>query len=207
LTLRGVTILVLHDFDKSGFSIVHTLRADTRRHRYKRPPSVIDLGLRLADVQTMALETEAVEYPSTVDPRVNLRESGATEAECRFLVRRQTFSGWTGERVELNAMPSQQFLEWLEARLHDARGQKVVPEQAVLEKSYRRAVRHRAVQRAINDALRALDDEPHIPIPLDLEGRVRAMIMDSEWSWDMALWQMVTPEETPDGADCSHEDP
>lgn len=34
LTEKGVKILVLHDFDKSGFSIVHTLRTSTRPNRH-----------------------------------------------------------------------------------------------------------------------------------------------------------------------------
>jgi len=38
LSLLGVTIYVLHDFDKSGFSILHTLRTDTRRYRFKSTP-------------------------------------------------------------------------------------------------------------------------------------------------------------------------
>jgi DNA topoisomerase VI subunit A len=42
LSRIGVTIYVLHDFDKSGFAILST-------------PKVIDLGLTLADVQTMDL--------------------------------------------------------------------------------------------------------------------------------------------------------
>ena len=45
LSERGVTILVLHDFDKSGFSILHTLQSDTRRYQFKVKPNVVDIGL------------------------------------------------------------------------------------------------------------------------------------------------------------------
>lgn len=45
LSAMGVTILVLHDFDKSGLGILHTLRNDTRRFHFKTPPKVIDLGI------------------------------------------------------------------------------------------------------------------------------------------------------------------
>lgn len=99
----GVTVLVLCDFDKSGFSIVHTLGSDTRRFSYRTPPRVIDLGLRLEDVRQLDLQKEAVAYPSSKDPRVNLRESGASEEECCFLVNSGRPGHWTGERVELNA--------------------------------------------------------------------------------------------------------
>jgi len=46
----NVPLLVLHDFDKSGFSILGTLRSNTRRYSFRSRPNVIDLGLRLDDV-------------------------------------------------------------------------------------------------------------------------------------------------------------
>ena len=121
LSLAGVTILTLHDFDKSGLSILHTLQSNTRRHTFAHPPKVIDLGLRLADVRALGLQSEAVTYPGKVDPRVNLRASGATADECDYLVRDQGRGVWQGERVELNAMVSDVFIAWLERKLVDAR--------------------------------------------------------------------------------------
>ena len=58
----GVPLLVLHDFDKSGFSIVGTLRRSTRRYQFRHGHAsrVIDLGLRLEDVD--GLETEDVYF-------------------------------------------------------------------------------------------------------------------------------------------------
>src|ERR1019366_8270972 len=55
-------IFVLHDFDKSGFSIAGTLTRDTRRYEFARDPDVIDLGLRLADVEEWGLQSESVQY-------------------------------------------------------------------------------------------------------------------------------------------------
>ena len=102
---------------------------------------MIDLGLRLSDVEAMHLQSEPVEYPSHVDPRENLRQRGTTEEECDFLVRQRGLGGWTGQRVELNAMTSDQFIAWLEAKLMAVGVQKVVPDQETLAKAYRRAVR------------------------------------------------------------------
>jgi len=45
-----VRFLVLHDFDKAGFSIIGTLRRNTARYHFRRPPEIVDLVLRLADV-------------------------------------------------------------------------------------------------------------------------------------------------------------
>jgi Topoisomerase 6 subunit A/Spo11, Toprim domain len=86
LSQRGVRIFVLHDFDKSGFSILHTLRTDTRRYRFKSVPHVIDLGLTLADVQAMDLQSEPQHYRQTVDPKIDLARCGAMPDEQAFLV-------------------------------------------------------------------------------------------------------------------------
>jgi DNA topoisomerase VI subunit A len=42
-----IPLLVLHDFDKSGLTILKTLREDTDRYTFCNDIEVIDLGLRL----------------------------------------------------------------------------------------------------------------------------------------------------------------
>jgi hypothetical protein len=186
LTTEGVTILVLHDFDKSGFSILHTLQSDTRRFQYTHTPNVIDLGLRLADVEAMQLESEPVEYGRGVDPRENLRQSGATEEECDFLVNSDTGDGWSGKRVELNAMTSPQLLEWLEAKLAEEGVEKVIPDQETLQKAFARAHKVKTAEEAMANA----DDGG--PLPDDLAQQIREKQMkDPTLSWDEALWQIV----------------
>jgi DNA topoisomerase VI subunit A len=49
-----VPLLLLHDFDKAGFSIAGTLQRDTRRYEFQNAIQIIDLGLSLADVEQMA---------------------------------------------------------------------------------------------------------------------------------------------------------
>jgi len=199
LSAQGVTILVCHDFDKSGFSIVHTLQSDTRRYRFRMRPKVVDLGLRLADVQAMPLQSERVDYPSDVDPRINLRQCTATEAECNFLVRRAPLGGWTGARVELNAMTSDQFMAWLAAKFAEVGVEKVVPDDESLARAYRRAVRQRRVQRVIDQALAALDEEEEPSVPEDLDERIRDRLTGSAQAWDQVLWELV-PDDDVDSA-------
>ena len=98
---HDIPLLVLHDFDKVGFSIVGTLRRDTRRYRFRHRIKVIDFGLRLDDVTANDLESEEVFLSSNPGP--NLRLNGATEEEIKFLR--------DGQRVELNALSSGQLLE------------------------------------------------------------------------------------------------
>jgi DNA topoisomerase VI subunit B len=195
LSAHGVTILVLHDFDKSGFSIVHTLQSDTRRYTFKTRPKVIDLGLRLADVNTMGLASERVDYEGQTNPRINLRAWGATEEECQYLVRQGGPWGWTGQRVELNAMASDQFIAWLERKLAAEGVKKVVPNRTTLAHAYRRAVRQARVQEAIDAVLAALEEEGEAAVPNDLEEHIREQLDGSAKSWDQVLWDLVTDED------------
>jgi RNA polymerase subunit RPABC4/transcription elongation factor Spt4 len=70
---------------------------------------VIDLGLRLADVEAMSLESEEVSLGMAGRSKIRerLKRNGATQAEIDFLL--------GGRRVELNAMPSDQFIEFVSA--------------------------------------------------------------------------------------------
>jgi len=194
LSEHGVTVLVLHDFDKSGLSIVNTLRTDTRRYRFGAPPRVVDLGLRLEDVRAMNLQSEPVEYDSKKDPRINLRESGATEDECAFLVRAGRPGQWRGERVELNAMTSDQLVKWVEAKLAEAGVCKVVPGDDDLARAYRRAARIVAAEKAIAEALADIEDES-VPIPEHLGDRIREHITGTAIPWDDAIVNMVREAE------------
>jgi DNA topoisomerase VI subunit A len=78
LSNAGVTTFVAHDFDFSGFTIFHTLGHDTKRHEFETIPNVIDLGLRLTDVHEMELQSEPYELEQEKDPKIKLREYGAT---------------------------------------------------------------------------------------------------------------------------------
>jgi DNA topoisomerase VI subunit A len=45
---HSIPLLLLHDFDKAGFSIAGTLQRDTRRYEFQNNITTIDLGLSLA---------------------------------------------------------------------------------------------------------------------------------------------------------------
>jgi DNA topoisomerase VI subunit B len=196
LSEAGVTTLVARDFDKAGFSIVHTLRNDTRRYQFDAAPRVIDLGLRLKDVEEMGLDSEEVEYSagkkgaSIKDPRENLIESGATEGECAFLVEGRNYngSGWIGKRVELNAMTSPQFIEWIERKLKEHGVEKVVPDAATLEIAYKRAYRRARLQSIIDKAQEEINNESEaIELPENIESQISEAIVGKAQSWDSAL--------------------
>lgn len=195
LSTRGVTFLVMHDFDKSGFSILHTLRTSTRRYQFETRPNVVDLGLRLADIEAMGLQGEPVEYSGERDPRINLLKSGATAEECAYLVSHTWTQGgrnssWEGQRVELNAMTADQFVVWLEGKLAVHGVEKVVPPTDVLESAYRRAVRIEAVRSAVEATLAATDGN-EIAVPAGLLDDVTRRIAGTADAWDDAVLDIV----------------
>jgi hypothetical protein len=171
---ENVTILVAHDFDKSGFTILHTLFNDTRRFSFKVTPNVIDLGLRLDDALAMGLEAEEVTYNSKCDPRELMRKQGATEDEVNFLVLSGKAKEWRGKRIELNAMSAQTFIDWLEKGLKAAGVEKVFPEEAIANNTYRHAVLR---QRCI--AQLKMETVEDIIVPDGLLDRMKVMMSES----------------------------
>ena len=189
LSEEGVTTLVLHDFDRAGFTICHTLQNDTRRYRFKTAPMVIDLGLRLADVEAMNLDSEAVDYSGDADPRPGLIERGATTAEAAYLVTGKKDERWTGRRVELNAMDARQFLDWLEAKLQEQGVKKFIPDDAeAIKTAWRRAWRINKLNEAIAKAAEHLPEPPEPPD--DLAEQIRARLAEHPaMRWDAALME------------------
>src|SRR5262249_41995291 len=138
----GVRFLVLHDFDKAGFSICATLTRATDRFRFRYRPDVVDLGLRLSDVVQEGLAAEPCGYYERY-PELNLRQNGATNAEITFLLE------GSGQRVELNAFTRDRFVTWLDGKLKTAGVAKLVPSDDILAAAYRRAVYGAAMNRAV----------------------------------------------------------
>ena len=176
---QDVPLLVLHDFDKSGFSILGTLQHPTRRFSFQHNHRVIDLGLRLADVEELALESERVFDRGDKWARcANLRENGASQKEIEFLLE---------NRIELNALASDELIEWIERKLKHHGVKKVIPEKEQLDDAYRLFVRNERVDEIIKEALQEEDDS-EIPEPRDLESRVKKyLVKNSAVRWDDAV--------------------
>jgi len=180
---NDVRLLVLHDFDKAGFSILQTLTNDTWRYKFDNKVEVIDLGVRLGDIA--GLSAERVQHTGD-DPAKNLRDNGATEDEIEFLLTR---------RVELNAFTSDQFVKWIEDKLKAHGVVKVVPDDQTLERAYKRIHRMTEVQKVIDQAIFDMDDSD-LDAPDDLADRIREIQADRPTlTWDDALKEIVTDDE------------
>ena len=75
----GLPLFVLHDFDVAGFLILGTLQRDTRRYQFSNAVEVVDLGLRLADIEGLEREPAA----ATKTSASILRESTRRERRDR----------------------------------------------------------------------------------------------------------------------------
>ena len=178
---RGVKILVAHDFDLSGFSIFGTLGTSGRRYTFRNKPNVIDIGLRLADIEAMGLESEPVAISGDWSKRANtLQEHGATREEISFLANR---------RVELNAMPSDVFVDFLERKLVEHGVHKVVPPDDVLIQHAKDVITRAITNKALEKIRSAAEtDAAAIELPDDLPEQVFAALEeDPEIPWDLAV--------------------
>jgi hypothetical protein len=179
----GIPLLVLHDFDKAGFSIVGTLKQSNRRYQFRNGIEVIDLGLRLPDVEDLESE-DAFDRGAEYKIRANLRDNGATAEEIEFLLT---------SRVELNAFASDQLIDFIERKLEEHGIKKVVPDEERLAEAFQLFAHSARVEEAVEAALQ--DDRESIEVPADLSQKVRAYLEDHpETSWEVAV-QIIAERE------------
>lgn len=175
LSQAGVTILALHDFDRAGLLIERYLSDDSRRYGFTVKPRVIDLGLRLADVEPMKLQSEPVEYRQRSSRTVLLDCHDVAREEIRFLVDPRPESaegGWVGQRVKLNAMTSKQMIGWLEAKFKEHGVEKVVPTKATLKIAWKRAQMVAKINTAVDQVIEDMSEDGSTRrAPKDIEKR------------------------------------
>ena len=194
---HGVRLFIVRDFDRAGFSIAGTLTKTARRYAFRNRIDVTDLGLRLTDVEEYGLDSEPWSEEVSPDAATQtLRRHGATDDEIDFLIEDGT--PWRpprtwGRRVELNALTSDQFIEWLEAKLQEHGVEKVIPDADTLALQYRRAVARHTINKTIDEiAESAREEAGRTAIPADLVARVRDLLADEpSMSWDEAVTQLA----------------
>jgi hypothetical protein len=187
---KGVRTLSLHDFDYWGFKIARTLRNGTR---LSTSSNVIDLGFRMDDIA--GLPSEPVYYKQRDNPAHYLiGDCDVTEAEAAFLVEGRSGGGWHGQRVELNAMTSEQLIVWLDRILEQHGVRKVVPDGDTLTSAYRRALFLQRMQSEIESRAKSLakEIEEDGNVPRDLATRIKKLLSKTPtMSWDDAVWQIA----------------
>jgi hypothetical protein len=169
----GVSCFTLHDFDKNGFVMAAGFRDAT------------DIGLRLADVEELGLQGETQTHRNPAAARRNLIKNGATAEEADFIA--------GGTRVELNELPGDVFIEFVERKLEEHGVEKVVPDEVTLRTAWWRA----NVAKKINALIAEANKQDGPPRPDDLEQRVREHLEDDpQLSWSDAVLEVMRGEET-----------
>lgn len=174
----GVPVMALHDFDVAGFKIVKTLRQGTRLSHGIR--NVIDIGLRLEDVEGM--EPEPVFYRTNArQMRWYLRfDCNATLEEIDYLV---------NQRVEINMLTTEELINFLEKKFEEHGIKKIIPEEDTLRSAFKRA----NFRLELEKQAKILEEhQQDWEIPDNLLDRVKdSLDEDPSQSWDEAVWDIA----------------
>jgi hypothetical protein len=184
LAARGVErILVMHDFDISGFSIFGTLGVSGRRYRFANRIRLIDIGLRLVDVEAMDLQSEPVAVSGWPKRMMTLRRHGATAAEIAFL---------KDERVELNAMTSPELIAFIEGKLKEHGVEKIVPQEAIIQAHARHLFESKLADAAVAKLRPKIQKQAAAAELPDLRQQIEAgLVKVPTGAWDHALAAIV----------------
>ena len=145
---------------------------------------MIDLGLRLEDIAGLEREPAAATKTSEDILREQLAENGATDAEIAILL---------NERVELNAMTSDELIAMIERKLKDYGLKKVIPDDDLLGEAYRAFHRSNELREKFEE-MESEFEESKIKVPKNLKKQVRAILeKHPDLRWDDAI-QIVLDE-------------
>lgn len=194
-----ILLLTLHDFDVAGFTIGR-IGEDTDRYTFENDIDVINIGLRLRDVEDLehdgAVVLDALAETCNIrddfeKKREALENSGATEEEIDFLLGEGEFEEEGPRRIELNALTSRQLVDLIERRLFEHEIEKVVPDTEDLAEAFRHYTRAPAIREAVERAIESLPADA-ITVPDDLEARVRDYLTENpECPWEEAVAAIV----------------
>ena len=182
-------VFTLHDFDIWGFNIFGALSTDSRRYTFRNQIPLVDIGLRLKDVERLGLKEEGTEVNDEeyAARETTLLRHGCTQEEIEFLLIRK-------QRVELNMMSAPVFIEFLESKLRQyGCDKKVIPHREILEQHARVIAEKDEARKALEDmmpAIRTHVEQMQWPnLYADVEQLLKQM---PELSWDMAVSEIVT---------------
>ena len=129
-----LTFYCLHDADGPGTMIYQTLQEGTRA-RPGRRVEIVNLGLDPAEALDLELPAEKIEGKGRAIPVADYLDD--------------VWRNWLQtHRVELNAMDTPTFLEWLDGKMQQVSGKLIPPPAVVADRLYgetRNLIRHRLV--------------------------------------------------------------
>ena len=178
-TKEDLTVFCIHDADGPGTMICQSL-CEATRSRSERSIDVINLGLDPEEAVYMGLPDEPV-----------ARKDGKAVPVADYID--NNWRDWLQtHRVELNAMSTPGFLEWLDEKMEAHSGKVIPPDEVLhahLEKTLRIDIRQRLVDKAIQDA--RVDEETETVVA---RLRPRLDMMNGELVDEVTEELAVTPE-------------
>ncbi|WP_088834387.1 ATP-binding protein [Paenibacillus tyrfis] len=150
-TDEEIQFFCVHDADAAGTKIFETLQEATSA-RPGRKVKVINLGLDPEEAIEMGLQVETFES--------DRRRPVADYVSYRW-------ADWLqSNRVELNAMTTPEFIEWLEGKMEEHGVGKVIPTKEVLEKTFEESAEQVIRSRVMKDILEQNLYEKQVEIEL-----------------------------------------
>jgi hypothetical protein len=141
-----VWVFCVHDADNAGGVIFQTLQEETKA-RGARKVKIVNLGLEPWEARDMGLEVETFEAGEKRRPVADyVRERDDDEDWDEWL---QT------HRVELNAMTTPAFIEWLDRKMAGHEGKLIPPDDVLLEEfddRIERVIREETTERILREA-------------------------------------------------------
>jgi hypothetical protein len=120
---EDVTIFCVHDADAYGTMIYQTFQEETKA-RGARKIRIVNLGLEPWEAIEMGLEVEDVE------------QSDKRKAVAEYVLNREDGDYWEDwlqtHRIELNAMTTPEFIEWLDGKMEEHGDGKLIPPPEIL---------------------------------------------------------------------------
>jgi hypothetical protein len=161
------------------------LRRKTRRFTFSNKARIVDLGLRLDDVRALGLQDSAEDVfdrGGDSAKRENLRLNGATREEVEFLLT---------QRVELNALPSDQLVAFIECKLKEHGIKKLIPDDELLRDAYRLFMHGKRVEKIVEQTIEGIENDD-IAAPAGLSIQVASHLRQHpEMRWDEAVAAIV----------------
>ncbi len=115
-----------------------------------------------------------------------MRLNGATRAEAEFLLT---------QRIELNALTSDQLVAFIERKLNEHGIKKLIPKADLLRDAYRLFMNSKRLQKVVEERIEEIENE-HSSTPANLTDRVTAYLQQyREKRWDEAIAAIVEDEE------------
>jgi len=183
---HAIPLFVLHDFDIAGFMIAGTLVRDTRRYQFSSAIGAVDLGLRLKNIGGLEREPAAATKTNEADLRAQLKENCATEEEIEILLK---------ERVELNALGSDELIELIEDGLLEYGLKKVMPDDKLLAKAYEAFHRGNELREKFEELEEGFE-ATEIKVPKNLRKKVKAILdRHPDLRWDDAVQVALDDEQ------------